>query len=141
MPPASKSLAQSSPGSKRGLLSRPLDCFYFAFYVFHLVNFVCIDGQSFWPTSIVPRALQQVKQDYLRDSGDPFLIAFDKGEPKYVWFSVSVYSSLVFQNPVFVAGVWAMWNGEHFDSSSTEAFSDLQRQMTNESTQSWPAMA
>lgn len=114
MPSASESHAVPSASSKQRLLSRPLDCFYFAFFVFHLVNFVCIDGQSFWPTSVVPRALQQVKQDYLRDSGDPFLSAFDKGDAKYAWFAVSVYSSLVFQNPVFVAGVWALWKGEHY---------------------------
>jgi hypothetical protein len=112
--PASKGSAPTSPsyGSKRTLLSRPSDCFYFVFFVFHIINFLCIDGQSFWPIAIVPKALQKVKQDYLQDSRDPFLIAFDSNDIQYQWFAVSVYSSLLIQNPVFVAGVWMLWKGE-----------------------------
>ena len=100
-----------TPG-RRPLLSRPLDCFYLAFFAFHILNFVFIDGQSFYPAALIPASLRQVKLDYLRDSGDPFVKAFDRSDPAYVWFAVSVYGSLVFQNPVFVAGVWMLWKGE-----------------------------
>jgi hypothetical protein len=101
------------PTSKRQpLYSRPLDCFYFIFFAFHIVNFLCIDGQSFWPSWLVPTVLREVKEDYIRDSGDPFVQAFDNRDSRYLWFGVSVYGSLIFQNPVFVAGVWMLWTGE-----------------------------
>jgi hypothetical protein len=56
--------------------------------------------------------LSQVKRDYIRDSGDPFVQAFDRKDSHYLWFAVSVYSSVVFQNQVFIAGVIMLWKGE-----------------------------
>jgi hypothetical protein len=101
-----------SEAHRRPLSSRPIDCFYILYFTFHIVNFLCIDGQSFWPFWMVPSVLQGVKKDYLRDSGDPFIQAFDNGDSRYLWFNVSVYESLILQNPVFVAGVWLLWKGE-----------------------------
>lgn len=100
--------------NRKKLLSRPLDCFYFTFFTFHIINFLCIDGQSFWPSSFIPQVLKQVKINYLQDSGDPFVSAFDQGDTRYIWFTISVYGSLVFQNPVFIAGLICLWKGEFF---------------------------
>ena len=105
-------LAKSRKQRRTPLLQRRLDCFYFLYFAFHILNFICIDGQSFWPEQMIPQALRQVKLDYLRDSGDPFLTAFDKGDARYTWFAVSVYTALIVQNPIFVLAVIMLWKGE-----------------------------
>ena len=99
------------PLERKPLLQRPLDAFYFAYFVFHILTFICIDGQNFYPPQFVPRVLRQVLQDYLHDSGDPFVKGLQAHDGQYTWFALSMYSSLVFQNPVFVAGSWCLWRG------------------------------
>lgn len=101
------------PATNRVLLrQRPLDAFYLVYFAFHILTFICIDGQNFYPEALVPATLKRVMSDYLRDSGDPFVKGLQAGDPRYTWFATSMYSSLVFQNPVFVAGIVCLWRGE-----------------------------
>jgi hypothetical protein len=82
--------------TRKPLLSRPLDAFYFTFLVTHFSISILIDMQPFYPTSILayfPKSLLDAPVDWLAQSGD-FLVAsldqkgFDfKGRPnEFLWF-------------------------------------------------------
>lgn len=96
---------------RRALRERPWDLFYFVYFIFHILVFLFIDGQNFYPPRLVPRALGAIVDDYLTRSSDPFVLALRAGDRRYLWFTTSMWSSLVFQNPVFVAGAWCLWYG------------------------------
>lgn len=98
--------------STKPLLKRPLDLFYLTYFVFNVITFLFIDGQNFYPSNLVPEALKRVVQDYLKDSGDPFVLALRAHDRKYIWFATSMWSSLLFQNPVYLLSIWGLWKDE-----------------------------
>lgn len=96
----------------RPLLKRPLDLFYFVFLVFNIFTFIFVDGQNFYPSNLIPHFMKQIVQDYLRDSGDPFVQALHKNDLRYIWFATSMQSELYFQVPIFVFGSWFIWKDD-----------------------------
>lgn len=102
----------SSITSTKPLIKRPLDLFYFTYFIFNVITFLLIDGQNFYPSSLVPEALKRIVQDYLKDSGDPFVLALRSHDRQYIWFATSMWSSLVFQNPVYLLAIWGLWKDE-----------------------------
>lgn len=66
-------------------------------------------GQAFYPQSLIPQVLLQVKQDYLKQSNDPVVGKLEK--PEMAWFYMAVVLELVWQCPAFVLGIWGLVRG------------------------------
>ncbi|KDN52158.1 hypothetical protein K437DRAFT_254537 [Tilletiaria anomala UBC 951] len=90
----------------RSLTSRPADLAYVVFLVLHLFASLLIDGQAFYPASLVPQALKSVRSDYLRDSRDPLL--GNALHPRYAWFTLCLVAEMVVQVPAFIAGAYGL---------------------------------
>ena len=81
-----------------------------AWPVFKATDSQCIlplplSGQYFYP-SLIPRALTNVKLQYLSDSNDPLLSKI--GSPEVAWFTTAVVIELLVQCPCFLIGAWGL---------------------------------
>lgn len=129
-------MAGSHATGRVPLKQRPLDAFYFGYFLLHFFVTLCIDGASagavraadapqcsrsfrptgcriHWPTSwrvrVRPRerALTAV---YIQRSNDPLLP--NAWLPRYTWFRVSLMGELVTQVPMFAVGAWCLWHDD-----------------------------
>lgn len=105
-------MSSSTSTLTKPLLKRPLDLFYFSYFIFNIITFLLIDGQNFYPSDLVPKALKEIVQQYLKDSGDPFVLALRSHDRHYIWFATSMWSSLLLQNPVYILAAWSLWKDE-----------------------------
>ncbi|CAO1613152.1 unnamed protein product [Jaminaea pallidilutea] len=85
---------------------RKLDWVYVGFMVVHLLASVLIDSQAFLPSSLVPKYLVEVKQDYLKQSNDH--IVGQLATPEMAWFYMTVILELAWQVPSFILGIYGL---------------------------------
>ncbi|KAH9046261.1 transmembrane protein 6/97 [Lactarius hengduanensis] len=94
------------------LTSRPIDLFYFIFFVVHIPATLLIDCQAIWPKHLIPESLQLLPPWYVGMSGD-FLIGGAMGilgnGSGLAWFKSFLYLEALFQLPVFVIGAYGLW--------------------------------
>jgi sigma intracellular receptor 2 len=72
------------------LTSRPLDAFYFGFFILHAAIALLIDLQHLYPQHLLPDALKRVPQFYIDVSHDPLIMGAQGlfGDPwQYAWFN------------------------------------------------------
>ncbi|PWN18272.1 hypothetical protein BCV69DRAFT_252913 [Microstroma glucosiphilum] len=93
-----------------GKVRRPLDWLYIVFFAIHFLASILVDGQYFYPRSVVPASLSQIKADYIRDSADPLLPRL--GKPDAAWFTAAVVLELVLQCPTFLVGIWCLFRND-----------------------------
>ncbi|KAI9460617.1 transmembrane protein 6/97 [Lactarius psammicola] len=94
------------------LTSRPIDLFYFIFFVVHIPATLLIDCQAIWPKQLVPKALQLLPPWYVGMSGDPLIggaMGIFGNESELAWFKSFLYLEALFQLPVFVIGAYGLW--------------------------------
>ncbi|KAH9053113.1 transmembrane protein 6/97 [Lactarius vividus] len=94
------------------LTSRPIDLFYFIFFVVHIPATLLIDFQAVWPKHLTPESLQLLPPWYVGMSGD-FLVGGSMGilgnGTGLAWFKSFLYLEALFQLPVFVIGAYGLW--------------------------------
>ncbi|KAH9044450.1 transmembrane protein 6/97 [Lactarius pseudohatsudake] len=94
------------------LTSRPIDLFYFIFFLVHIPATLLIDCQAIWPKHLIPESLQLLPPWYVGMSGD-FLIGGAMGilgnGSGLAWFKSFLYLEALFQLPVFVIGAYGLW--------------------------------
>ncbi|KAH9065711.1 transmembrane protein 6/97 [Lactarius vividus] len=82
------------------LTSRPIDLFYFIFFV------------AIWPKHLIPESLQLLPPWYVGMSGD-FLVGGAMGilgnGSGLAWFKSFLYLEALFQLPIFVIGAYGLW--------------------------------
>jgi hypothetical protein len=94
------------------LTSRPIDLFYFIFFVIHIPATLLIDCQAIWPKELVPKFLQLLPPWYVGMSGDPLIggaMGIFNNESELAWFKSFLYLEALFQLPVFVIGAYGLW--------------------------------
>jgi len=94
------------------LSSRPIDLFYFIFFVIHIPATLLIDCQAIWPKGLVPKSLQLLPPWYVGMSGDPLIggaMGIFNNESELAWFKSFLYLEALFQLPVFVIGAYGLW--------------------------------
>ncbi|KAH8997263.1 transmembrane protein 6/97, partial [Lactarius akahatsu] len=107
------------------LTSRPIDLFYFIFFVVHIPATLLIDCQAIWPKHLIPESLQLLPPWYVGMSGD-FLIGGAMGilgnGSGLAWFSVRLVPApsrhyqcdrrpftACFNSLLFVIGAYGLW--------------------------------
>jgi len=94
------------------LTSRPIDLFYFMFFVIHIPATLLIDCQAIWPKEFVPKSLQLLPPWYVGMSGDPLVggtMGICNNGSELAWFKSFLYLEALFQLPVFVIGAYSLW--------------------------------
>ncbi|KAI0257101.1 transmembrane protein 6/97 [Lactifluus subvellereus] len=98
--------------ARRSLTSRPMDLFYFIFFLMHIPTTLLVDCQAIWPKQLVPEFVQAIIPWYVRMSGDPLIggaMGLLANESELAWFKSFVYLEALFQLPVFVLGARGLW--------------------------------
>ncbi|KAH9980855.1 transmembrane protein 6/97 [Lactifluus volemus] len=98
--------------SRSPLTSRPMDLFYFIFFLIHIPATLLIDCQAIWPNQLVPRFVQSFIPFYVRLSGDPLMggaMGLLPNGSELTWFKSFLYIEALFQLPVFVLGARGLW--------------------------------
>ena len=93
----------------RPISQRPADLCYVVFFGLHLLASLMIDGQAFYPKSMVPKVLQNVLADYIKDSADPLIS--NVWHPRYAWFSTLLTAEMLIQVPAFAFGILHLLRG------------------------------
>lgn len=98
--------------TRKPLTSRPMDLFYFVFFLIHIPSTLLIDCQGVWPKELFPKFMQDVRFWYVSTSGDPLVgramgILGDGSD--LAWFKSFLYLGAHFQLPVFVLGARGLW--------------------------------
>lgn len=96
--------------TKSGLLSRPLDLIYFVYFATHIPITLCIDLQTFCPSSWVPNTLVDLFHFYKITFKDPLM---GSSEPMY-WYLSFLVCELVIQLPFFFAACYGLFKGISF---------------------------
>ncbi|KAI0003717.1 transmembrane protein 6/97 [Russula compacta] len=94
------------------LTCRPMDLFYFIFFLVHIPSTLLIDCQAIWPKQLVPKLLQAFPLWYVNMSGDPLVggaMGILGNESELAWFKSFLYLEALFQLPVFVLGARGLW--------------------------------
>ncbi|EIE81260.1 hypothetical protein RO3G_05965 [Rhizopus delemar RA 99-880] len=91
--------------TKSGLLSRPLDLIYFVYFATHIPITLCIDLQTFCPSSWVPNTLVDLFHFYKITFKDPLM---GSSEPMY-WYLSFLVCELVIQLPFFFAACYGLF--------------------------------
>ncbi|KAG1135689.1 hypothetical protein G6F37_012600 [Rhizopus arrhizus] len=90
---------------KSGLLSRPLDLIYFIYFATHIPITLCIDLQTFCPSSWVPKTLIDLFNFYKITFKDPLM---GSNEPMY-WYLSFLVCEMVIQLPFFFAACYGLF--------------------------------
>ncbi len=88
---------------------RPVDAIYIGFFLLHLIASLLVDGQAFYPPTLVPSALKQILADYIKDTNDPLIS--NVGTPRFAWFTMMVALEMLIQVPAFFVGITGLWKG------------------------------
>ncbi|KAF8916206.1 transmembrane protein 6/97 [Mucidula mucida] len=92
--------------SRVPLASRPLDLVYFTFFLWHLVASFAVDFQAlFYPYTWLP----SIPEYYISFSNDPLIGGAMRKEHNLTWFICFLAIEFLFQLPVFVLGMIALW--------------------------------
>ncbi|KAK9478417.1 transmembrane protein 97 [Lipomyces japonicus] len=84
------------------LRQRPLDFFYFIYFVLHTFVSVLIDSAGVIPAESRPWFQQVVLKIQIEQNKDPLL----RDVPSWLWVFLVV--ELLFQVPVFIVGAWSL---------------------------------
>ncbi|KAH9479542.1 Sigma intracellular receptor 2 [Psilocybe cubensis] len=100
--------------SRLPLTARPLDLVYFIFFAVHLFASIVLDLQYLYPPQYVPRLFRLALDSYVSMSRDPliggvFNLYGDGGH--LIWFKTFLALEAVFQVPVFILGLRALYSG------------------------------
>lgn len=98
--------------ARRPLTSRPMDLFYFVFFLFHIPSTLLVDCQGILPKQFVPKPLQAIPPWYVGMSGDPLMggaMGILENGSDLAWFKSFMYLEALFQLPVFVIGARGLW--------------------------------
>jgi len=98
--------------ARRPLTSRPIDLFYFIFFLVHIPSTLLIDCQAIWPKQFTPKFMQAIPPWYVGMSGDPLVggaMGIFKNESELAWLKSFLYLEALFQLPVFVIGARGLW--------------------------------
>lgn len=95
------------------LTARPMDFVYFSYFASHLVASFLIDLQWLYPSSLCPQPLRALLEYYVAYSNDPLIggLAGIKDDSTLLWFKTFITLEGVFQIPVFILGLSALWKG------------------------------
>lgn len=100
--------------------NRPLDLFYFIFFIWHIPISLCVDFQSIYPPFILSKLastpLPAFIQWYIRWSRDPIIIGAMNGGWEWDWIRGFMWVEALFQMPCWIIGAWGLWRGESFSS-------------------------
>ena len=100
------------------LTSRPLDLVYTLFFAIHIPATLLLDCQSLYPAWLLPAPLAALPRAYVAQYGDPLIgglfgffgdAARDALE---VWLRPFMVLEAVFQLPVFILGIKALYNDD-----------------------------
>ncbi|KAK9470268.1 transmembrane protein 6/97 [Dipodascopsis tothii] len=91
-------MAQSIP-----LHKRPVDRFYFAYFILHVFITIVIDSGVVVPAQYRPRFQQNLLDIQILKNRDPLLADVPP------WFYLFVWIEVLVQLPFFVYGAWAMY--------------------------------
>jgi len=97
--------------SRRPLSSRPIDLFYFVFFLIHIPSTLLVDCQAIWPKYLVSEFLQGIPSWYVSTSGDPLVGGAIGIRPNagLGWFKSFLYLEALFQLPVFFIAARGLW--------------------------------
>ncbi|KAF9454239.1 hypothetical protein P691DRAFT_656666 [Macrolepiota fuliginosa MF-IS2] len=95
------------------LTARPMDFIYFCFFASHLTASLVIDLQWLYPRSLVPGPMRALLEYYIKFSNDPLIgaLAGMKDSSSLTWFKTFITLEGIFQIPVFIVGLGALWHG------------------------------
>ncbi|KAL5512954.1 hypothetical protein ACEPAH_3352 [Sanghuangporus vaninii] len=100
------------PHNRLPLTSRPLDLIYFLFFLIHIPVTLLLDIQALYPHQYVPEQLRSLINWYLQWSADPVMAGVFglNGPPAlWVWFKSFLILEAIFQLPVFLVCIQALW--------------------------------
>ncbi|KAL7414706.1 transmembrane protein 6/97 [Mrakia frigida] len=96
------------------LTSRPLDLFYFAFFVIHIPATLCVDLQAFYPADVTPQILKDLMSFYISLTNDPTMqgvLGLTDAKPSvFLWFKSLLYLEALFQLPTFFIGAYGLYH-------------------------------
>ncbi|KZT59877.1 hypothetical protein CALCODRAFT_515788 [Calocera cornea HHB12733] len=95
------------------LYKRPLDVFYFLWFLVNLPISLCLDMQHIYPEYLVPEQLKSIYTHWLELSSDPITLGGLGliGHPgQYTWCSIALWFETFLQIPTFFIGLWGLWN-------------------------------
>ncbi|KIM62890.1 hypothetical protein SCLCIDRAFT_1214690 [Scleroderma citrinum Foug A] len=98
--------------TRKPLSSRPLDLFYFTFFLIHIPATLLLDCQTVFPTWAIPTLLRPLPRMYIDYHADPLIagvLGYITGD--FTWFKTFLYVEVFFQLPVFVIGALKLWQG------------------------------
>lgn len=95
---------------------RPLDLFYFVFFIWHVPISLCVDFQAIYPASIMSRLastpLPAFIEWYKTWSRDPIIVNAATGGWEWDWIRGFMWVEALFQMPCWIIGAWCLWNSE-----------------------------
>ena len=83
-------LPEMSTSQRSSFKSRPLDAFYFGFFILHLLIALLVDLQHLYPQHVLPDALKRIPHFYIDISHDPLVMGAQGllgGPMEYAWFN------------------------------------------------------
>lgn len=95
---------------------RPLDLFYFSFFIWHIPISLCIDFQAIYPASIMRylalTPLPGFIEWYKTWSRDPIIVNAAVGGWEWDWIRGFMWVEALFQMPCWIIGAWCLWHSE-----------------------------
>lgn len=95
---------------------RPLDLFYFIFFIWHIPISLCVDFQAIYPASVMAHLastpLPGFIEWYKTWSRDPIIVNAAVGGWEWDWIRGFMWVEALFQMPCWIIGAWCLWRSE-----------------------------
>jgi hypothetical protein len=106
---------QQPPPTMSRFTNRPMDLFYFIFFIWHIPISLCVDFQSIYPPFIMQylasTPLPAFIEWYKVWSRDPIIIGASSGGWEWDWIRGFMWVEAGFQMPCWIIGAWGLWRG------------------------------
>jgi hypothetical protein len=73
---------------------------------------LCLDAQSIFSPSIIPKVLKEFNVWYKEWSRDPVINNAGTGSREWAWLDVFLHAEVAVQVPLFILGAWWLWKSK-----------------------------